>query len=630
MSRGAGTGPERSAGALLIGLVVASPLAFGGVHPPVLLALLTLGMLTLLASLGRSGRSVEVPGLVLLAVCLAALTALQLVPLPRRLLAVVAPATDALLAVTVDPLLPGRADAAHALTLAAPETAISLGRTVLVLLALAAAFLLTRRAGHAALVRRAALLALAATLAVVLLHAAIGGDRIFGILPARGRGISAVQGPFVNSNHLGALLCLLLPVSLAEALRSERRRRATGALLLAGLAVTAAVATLSRGAFLGLAVGGLALLLLERRLVLDRIGAGAAVALGLGAVGFSALAAQGLTGGRLSRLVAPATLFDGSDKLRIWRMGAAVLADHPITGIGRGAFASVHWQHRSAPWESQAAYVENGYLQLPVDLGLPLGLGVLIAGALLLGRPLLRATRDPARDPFESGAVAGLLALAAHEAADFSLAAPGVAVPAAVLVGALLARTGARGRALPVAAARALTVLLVLGSLAAVAWAGPRLLRASDARIDALVRQDPRSPEALDLAALHPADPWGWARIGGALAAESPADALPLAGLAMRLHPTGSEPHRVAALALLNLGAEDQALLEMKLAIAHATWDLPDLVEGVVARWPDDADRLSVLPDDRDQAIRVVRLLDSLASPELASAAWARVQEAVH
>ena len=43
-------------------------------------------------------------------------------------------------------------------------------------------------------------------------------------------------------------------------------------------------------------------------------------------------------------------------------------------------------------------------------------------------------------------------------------------------------------------------------------------------------------------------------------------------------------------------------------------------------RWPDEEDRLSVLPEDRAQAIRVVHLLNALEEPDLASAAWTRIQ----
>ncbi len=620
MSTAARTG--RGAGeALLIVLAVTCPLAFGGVHAPVLLALIVVAALALL--LRPTSGPVEVPGLVFVVAALAALTALQLVPLPRGLLASMTPATDALLASSVDRFLPGRTGAAHALTLAAPETALSVGRTVLVGLALLAGYAAARSSGEAP-VRRALLLALAATLAVVLAHAVLGGDRIYGLLPARGRGISAVQGPFVNCNHLGSFLCLLLPLALAEALRATTRRRAAIALALAGLAFAVSVATLSRGALLGLGLGVGAFALLERRRLFGRVGVAPVVAVGLGTVAFSALAADALSGGRLRRLLAPETLLDGSGKLGIWRMAAAVLGDHPVTGVGRGAFASVHWGYRTGPHESQAAWAESSYLQLLVDVGLPAAIAILLAGCLLLGRPLVRCVLDGRRTAFGSAGAAGLLALGVHEVFDFSLASAGVAVPAALLAGGLLAAGRAWTVPIPTGWIRSLAVLATLAALAGVAWAGPRLLRSSDARIAHLAPEE--EAEALELAALHPADPWGWSRVGAARVARDPAGALELAGLAMQLDPMGSEPHRVAAAALLNLGAEDQALLEMRLAIARATWDLPGLVEGVVERWPDEEDRLSVLPEDRAQAIRVVHLLNALEEPDLASAAWTRIQ----
>jgi hypothetical protein len=169
---------------------------------------------------------------------------------------------------------------------------------------------------------------------------------------------------------------------------------------------------------------------------------------------------------------------------------------------------------------------------------------------------------------------------------------------------------------------------VVLG-LAALAWGGPRTLRHADAAIAAALAEPDGGADAieraLDLAALHPTDPWGWSAIAVALTDSDPAAALRLAGRAMQLDPQGPEPHRVAARALLALDRPDQALLELKLAIALSTRELPDLVDVVVARWPDAEDRLSVVPDDPARARRVVQELKRTAGPELASEAWARV-----
>jgi O-antigen ligase len=615
---------------LLTALVVGCPVALGGVHPPALLAALLLAGACAWLCTGSEEPARRVPWVVLLVASLAIITALQLLPLPRGLLAALDPATAELAASSVDLLVPTAAGLPRAVSLAPPETAVSFGRAILAGLVLWAAVQVTRKSGSSDLVRRATLLALVAVLVVVVAHAVLGDHRVMGLVPPRGRGIAAVQGPFINSNHLGAFLCLLAPVALAEALRAGSRRRATVALGLTGLAVVAAVATMSRSAFLGLAVGALVLVVLERRLLLRRVSPGPAVGIALGLVGTSAMVAEVMTGGRLRHLLVPHTLFDGSDKLRIWGLAVKSIGDHPWVGAGRGAFAAVHWRYRALPYESQAGHAEGGYLQLLVDLGLPLGVAFLVALAWIAGRPLLRAVRHRARSPFESAAIAGLVALAVHEATDISLAVPGVAVPAAALVGALVARWDEGGPALRGSRVRLLAVVASLAGVVAVGWGGPLRLRSIDTRIEATLDQAPPSGEVLDralrLAALHPSDPWGWARVGGALATAEPAAALPYAGLAMSLDPMGSEPHRVAALALLNLGRPSQALVEMRLAIARANTDLPDLVAALVERWPDREDRLSVLPDEHGQAVRVVRLLGRFGGPELASEAWGQVQ----
>ena len=140
----------------------------------------------------------------------------------------------------------------------------------------------------------------------------------------------------------------------------------------------------------------------------------------------------------------------GSHRLSFYRAAASVVQDHPLTGVGAGAYSAAASLHQG-PDEARVRSVHSGILQAAVEGGVPLAVAyavplVIAAGAWL--RRVRRGRTDPTDVPLLYGAGAAAALLAAHSLIDFDWTFP--ALPA--LLAALLALivsvpvTGARAR----------------------------------------------------------------------------------------------------------------------------------------------------------------------------------------
>lgn len=162
-----------------------------------------------------------------------------------------------------------------------------------------------------------------------------------------GRGFSTIGNP----DHLGTFLVLptVLAAALALLTASARSRRIALACLL--LLATAAVGTLSRGTWIAIGFGLLALALVAwlRRASFDgrsALMAGAAVVL---AVMIAVLASQGAdlktrfgarpeSVGTTSTNAIESANVVSSSRIDVWRCALAIVADRPVTGTGPAAF----------------------------------------------------------------------------------------------------------------------------------------------------------------------------------------------------------------------------------------------------------------------------------------------------
>jgi len=280
-----------------------------------------------------------------------------------------------------------------------------------------------------------------------LLVVASGHDRIW--LAPKKYFLDAATGTFVNPNHFACLLAMSLPCGLALIYHHARRRRgAARGRLAAWLSADG-----SRTWLLGLMliVGAAGMLLSFSR---------AAIACGLLALGITVLGA-GRHHGLRSRLivallvlaaaVTPLLQF-GADRLveqyahapnelhgarvRVWLDSLELVAAHPVTGCGFGAFSASYPFVRAPEIRGFFKHAHNDPLELVTEGGL-LGLAFMLMILAPLGRVAARAFAG-AKGTIAVGFASGLLAIALHGLVDFNFHIPSNAATAAALAGVLL------------------------------------------------------------------------------------------------------------------------------------------------------------------------------------------------
>lgn len=283
--------------------------------------------------------------------------------------------------------------------------------------------------------------ALAAAAAALLVASGAGiGQRLFD--PRFGNTefwfkMGQVNGTFKDPNAFGAVLSLFIPLlAAAFFLERGRRRRLFGAAALVSLAVFPFIG--ARGPLVGLAAALLwlaAAVILEWRRSGGRIGKTGFVGIVLVA---ALLAGLGVVAGGRSRLferlaanfseVVHGRGLIGLSRERyfLWREALAMAADHPVSGVGVGAYIielpNYYSKDRDQSSEVPDAWkridsAENLPLHVGAELGLAGALGLLwlLAALAAVSRRVLRArgpgagSRPPDRILFV-GASAGLLA----------------------------------------------------------------------------------------------------------------------------------------------------------------------------------------------------------------------------
>jgi O-antigen ligase/cytochrome c-type biogenesis protein CcmH/NrfG len=311
-----------------------------------------------------------------------------------------------------------------------------------------------------------------------------------------------------NPNFVAHYLELLVPLILA--LLAVRRRPWEQALLWVALLLTTAhlLVAVSRAGWLAVAlgllfwfwpylerarrwlrqllVGGLVALLLSAPLgrVLDSLpsGGGQPLSHSLSQLG-QATWERALSSFDLDN-------FSVAQRLIIWGDTAALIAAHPLLGVGPGNFEFFLPAYRSLEnhqaWKAllgerrNAVYeAENEYLEFAAEGGL-LGLGAMLwlLGALVWsGRRHLLQQERPELRALTRGCLAGLIATLVHCAFSFNLQDPASATLFWLLGGLMIAlNSGASpGRAFDLAAAPRRSAVLAGGALLAAAGAGAGL-----------------------------------------------------------------------------------------------------------------------------------------------------------
>ncbi len=253
------------------------------------------------------------------------------------------------------------------------------------------------------------------------------------VLDAGGR----LTGTFGSAAYLGAAAALLLPVVIGVATDRSQPLAWRRAAALAGplLAVTV-LGSGARAAWVGLVTAALWSAWARRGALLGspRRSVGLAVA---GAVASVLLVVATPLGSRLVAITDPDAP-GGQGRVDEWRVATAVLAEHPLTGVGpegyRVAFADGvdAAYERDHGREVQPDRAHSGPLDVALAGGLP-GLAAWLAAVLIVGGAVRRALR------WGSGWVVGAAAaLVAHLAGQLFLFPVVELEPVAWLLGGLL------------------------------------------------------------------------------------------------------------------------------------------------------------------------------------------------
>ncbi|MFN0083859.1 MAG: O-antigen ligase family protein [Blastocatellia bacterium] len=296
------------------------------------------------------------------------------------------------------------------------------------------------------LAKAVSLYGLALALFGILRHFAFKG----GILWLGTIGSETLSGTFVNRDHFAGYLEMLIGIPVAlivtRCVRGEERYLYGVAAVMMGVAL---IFTLSRGGMISLVaemifIAAMSVSVLRRNDPRISYGASAAtsplehamgasavggillaIALGVAWIGAEPIINRIATGGTNRTDFSKARPFEDL-RLVIWKDTLRMVSEHPVSGIGLGAFPTVYPMYTQNPgMHGVIAEAHNDYLQILADGGI-IG-GALAAWFLLI---LFRAigqglrSRDSLLAGLSLGFGAGTLGLLTHSMFDFNLHLP--------------------------------------------------------------------------------------------------------------------------------------------------------------------------------------------------------------
>ena len=245
-------------------------------------------------------------------------------------------------------------------------------------------------------------------------------------------------GPFFNSHHFAGYmeLTLALPLGLLMSGAVPRERR-----LLYGFAVAmmgiALIMTGSRGGMISLVAEVFFVVVVSSRAPRQRgrtEGAeeqkgrvrAVALRLALGSIVLAALFTSVLFFGgetALNKLAGTVSAEDpSSNRLHFWRGTLDIIRDHPLLGVGLGAFGVAYTRYDTSNGIYRLEQAHNDYLQILADAGVAGAILGLIFVILLFYRGLVGTqSSDDFQRGIAVGALAGCFAVLIHSFFDFTL-----------------------------------------------------------------------------------------------------------------------------------------------------------------------------------------------------------------
>jgi tetratricopeptide (TPR) repeat protein len=328
------------------------------------------------------------------------------------------------------------------------------------------------------------------------------------------------------------------------------------------------------------------------------------------------------------------------NKIRSWEGTLPMMADHPVVGIGRGAFATVYPRYKTLESRKTFTHPENEVLQNMVEWG-PV-VGALFVGLFVLAF-LLALSR--ARQSYSmGGCLAGVFIVTLHNLVDFNLEVGGVAVPFLVVMGILAAspftnagvpRSGETRPRFPRWAAVAMPPVVILAGLVSIPYAASHrledgtgaLLAEKNAGADEPCGESPLGEAACEMLRHYPADYMAPLVLGKAYLESQPARldrAVHWLSRAQFLDPTSSVIHRLSGRALFLQGHRDQALVEYRMS---AEYDRSALTATTleVFKLTGDTDAVTrATPRDGKALLQVARIFRNLGKDGAAAEAARR------
>lgn len=231
-------------------------------------------------------------------------------------------------------------------------------------------------------------------------------------------------GPYGNYNHFAGLIELLFPLPLAWLIFSRCRldeRIFHGVAVT--LMVTAAVLSMSRAGILSIGIQllafGFLMVMNRRRSALPLVILVAVILLSLW-IGYEPLQR------RLSSFSSGASEHSVVTRLSYWKSSWRIFLDHPLTGVGLGAFPTVYPSYGSSSSRyERLEQAHNDYLQLLTDTGVVGGVLMGIAGIFIVRTwfRLIRrlSMRNGALVANFFGSAVALLGILVHSLFDFNL-----------------------------------------------------------------------------------------------------------------------------------------------------------------------------------------------------------------
>lgn len=287
-----------------------------------------------------------------------------------------------------------------------------------------------------------------------------------------GQGVA--RGTFINRNHYACFLGMLWPLLLTYVWAADGGRPPAGADrelsypererlsrlrqkqvfhgFVIGLMLLALFFSQSRGGIIGSLAALTVLVAVSRRMRTRRmlvlvLGVWAVMLSYGGIIGFEAILQ------RFDQLELGA-----AGRVQLWRTALAILADHPWTGIGVGAFGDLFRVYQDFLDDTMtSSHAHNDYLQLLVELGAPVGALLLTAVWAYWWRTACRLARARRREGRETaaeaaaelrrlpavGALAGVAAFLCHAWVEFNWQVPANALYFVLLL--VLMRVDAAG-----------------------------------------------------------------------------------------------------------------------------------------------------------------------------------------